>query len=69
MLDLGIVDPAKVVRVALENAVSVAAIMLTTETVVAEIPEDKPPAPPMGGEGMGMEDMGMGGMGDMGGGF
>ncbi len=65
MFDLGIVDPVKVVRVALENAVSVAAIMLTTEAVVGEIPEEQPPAPPMGGEGMGME--GMGGMGGMGG--
>jgi chaperonin GroEL len=62
MFDLGIVDPVKVVRVALENAVSVAAIMLTTEAVVGEIPEEQPPAPPMG-DGMGMDDMGMGGMG------
>ena len=61
MFDLGIVDPAKVVRVALENAVSVAALMLTTETVVGEIPAPPPPQVPMGGgEGMGMEDMGMG---------
>ena len=61
MFDLGIVDPAKVVRVALENAVSVAALMLTTETVVGEIPEAQPPAPM--GDGMGMDDMDMGGLG------
>ena len=64
MFDLGIVDPAKVVRVALENAVSVAALMLTTETVVGEIPEAQPPAPPAPmGDGMGMDDMDMGGLG------
>ncbi len=61
MFDLGIIDPAKVVRVALENAVSVAALMLTTETIVGEIPEEQPAAPM--GEAMGMDDMGMGGMG------
>jgi chaperonin GroEL len=47
----GVIDPAKVVRVALENAASVAGMLLTTECVVAEIKEDAPvmPAPPMGG--------------------
>ncbi|MDA0366358.1 MAG: chaperonin GroEL [Chloroflexi bacterium] len=54
LFDLGIIDPVKVVRVALENAVSVAALMLTTEVAVAEIPER--PAPAGGGNGMGMED-------------
>jgi chaperonin GroEL len=64
MFALGIVDPVKVVRVALESAVSVAALMLTTEAAVGEIPEPTAPAMPPGG---GMPpDMGMGGMGDMG---
>ena len=54
MIEAGIVDPAKVTRSALQNAASVAAIFLTTEAVVADIPE---PA------GAGMPDMGgMGGM-------
>ncbi|MEZ4502475.1 MAG: chaperonin GroEL [Dehalococcoidia bacterium] len=47
MFQLGIVDPAKVVRVAMENAVSVAALMLTTESVVGELPEPKGAAPAM----------------------
>ena len=48
MLDAGIIDPTKVTRVALENAASVAAMLLTTECVLADIPEDNP-MPPMGG--------------------
>ncbi|KYG58558.1 chaperonin GroEL [Planococcus maritimus] len=57
MLDQGIVDPTKVTRSALQNAASVAAMFLTTEAVVADLPE---PAAPAGG---GMPDMGgMGGM-------
>ena len=49
----GVIDPAKVVRVALENAASVAGMLLTTECVVSNIKEDNPPAmPPMGGGGM-----------------
>lgn len=49
MITAGILDPTKVVRCALENAVSVACMLLTTEAVVAEIPEDKPaPAVPAG---------------------
>jgi chaperonin GroEL len=49
----GVIDPAKVVRVALENAASVAGMLLTTECVISEIKEDNPPAmPPMGGGGM-----------------
>ncbi|MCK9487307.1 MAG: chaperonin GroEL [Dehalococcoidia bacterium] len=59
MFELGILDPVKVSRVALENAVSVAGLMLTTEAAVAEIPEP-PQAAPAGGMGGGMEDM-MGG--------
>ena len=49
MFELGIIDPVKVARVALENAVSVAALMLTTEAAVGEIPEKTPPAMPPGG--------------------
>jgi len=49
----GVIDPAKVVRVALENAASVAGMLLTTECVISNIKEDNPPAmPPMGGGGM-----------------
>ena len=57
MLNAGIVDPAKVVRVALQDAASVAGLMITTEAMVAETPEKKE-APAMPGGGMG----GMGGM-------
>jgi len=49
----GVIDPAKVVRVALENAASVAGMLLTTECVIAEIKEDTPAMPPMGGGGGG----------------
>jgi chaperonin GroEL len=60
MIKAGIIDPTKVVRLALQNASSVASLMITTEALVAEKPEKKPPYPPMppGGGGMG-------GMGDM----
>lgn len=51
MLDAGIVDPTKVTRSALQNAASVAAMFLTTEAVVADIPEEEPAAPDMGGMG------------------
>ncbi len=51
MLDEGIVDPTKVTRSALQNAASVAAMFLTTEAVVADIPEEEPAAPDMGGMG------------------
>ena len=56
MLDMGILDPAKVVRSALQSAASVAGLMITTEAMVSELPEDKPP--PMPGGGGGMPDMG-----------
>ena len=56
MIKAGIIDPAKVTRVALENAASIGALLLTTEVIVAEIPEPEK-APPMGG------GPGMGGMG------
>ncbi|MCL2548349.1 MAG: chaperonin GroEL [Symbiobacteriaceae bacterium] len=49
MISAGIVDPAKVVRSALQNAGSVAGMVLTTEVLVADKPEKNPPAPPMGG--------------------
>ena len=48
----GVIDPAKVVRVALENAASVAGMLLTTECVISDIPEETPAMPPMGGGGM-----------------
>ncbi len=59
MVDAGIIDPTKVVRTALQDAASVAGLLVTTEAMVAERPEKK--SPPMGGGGGG----GMGGMGDM----
>jgi chaperonin GroEL len=55
MLDKGIVDPAKVVRAALQDAASVAGLLVTTEAMVAEVPKDKAAMPAMpGGGGMGM---------------
>ncbi|MBQ7515599.1 MAG: chaperonin GroEL [Schwartzia sp.] len=57
MLEAGIVDPAKVVRSALQNAASIAAMVLTTETLVADKPEKNPPMPPAGGMGGGMPGM------------
>ena len=57
LIKAGIVDPAKVVRTALQDAASVAGLLITTEAMVAEMPKDKP-AMPAGGGGMG----GMGGM-------
>ena len=48
----GVIDPAKVVRIALEHAASVAGMLLTTECVIADIPENEPAMPPMGGGGM-----------------
>jgi chaperonin GroEL len=62
MIKAGIIDPTKVVRMALKNAASVASLMITTQALVADKPEKKAPYPPMPpGGGMG----GMGGMGDM----
>ena len=58
MFEKGIVDPAKVVRAALQDAASVAGLLVTTEAMVAELPKDKPAMPAMPGGGMG----GMGGM-------
>ena len=47
MVEKGITDPAKVTRSAVENAASIAAMILTTEALITEIPEETPPAPPM----------------------
>jgi len=55
MLDNGIVDPAKVVRAALQDAASVAGLLVTTEAMVAEMPKEKPAMPAMPGGGMGMD--------------
>jgi chaperonin GroEL len=52
MLKTGIIDPKKVTRVALENAASVAGMILTTECALIDIKEDTPAMPPMGGGGM-----------------
>ena len=58
MIEMGILDPAKVTRSALQNAASVSGLMLTTECMVAELPkEDAPAMPDMGGMGGGMPGM------------
>ena len=60
LVKAGVIDPAKVTRAALQNAASIASLLLTTEALVADKPEPEPPMPagdPMGGMG------GMGGMG------
>jgi chaperonin GroEL len=62
MIKEGIIDPVKVTRSAVENAISVSAMLLTTEVAVTDLPskkEDMPAMPPMGGGGMGMPGMGM----------
>ena len=59
MVAMGVLDPTKVTRTALQNAASVAGLILTTDCMIAEIPEDKPAMPDMSGMG------GMGGMGGM----
>ena len=61
MIEMGILDPTKVTRAALQNAASITGLMITSEAMVAELPEDKPAMPPMPGGGMD----GMGGMGGM----
>ena len=66
LLKAGIIDPAKVTRIALQNAVSIAGLLLTTDCLVTEKPQEKPAMPPGGPGGM---DPGMGGMGGMGGGM
>ena len=62
MVQAGIIDPTKVVRVALQDAASVAALLITTEAMVAETPKEKAPVMPAGGGMGGMGGMGMGGM-------
>jgi chaperonin GroEL len=57
LLKDGVIDPVKVVRCALENAASVASLMLTTETMIAEAPKKEEKNPPMPGGGMGGMDM------------
>ena len=59
MISMGILDPTKVTRVALQHAASIAGMMVTTEAMVSEMPDDTPAAPMPGGD--------MGGMGGMGG--
>ncbi|HOT63323.1 MAG TPA: chaperonin GroEL, partial [Treponemataceae bacterium] len=56
MMKVGIIDPAKVTRSALQNAASVASLLLTTECAITDIPEKNPPAMPAGGGGMGGMD-------------
>ena len=56
MIEAGIVDPAKVVRAALQDAASVAGLLITTEAMVAEVPRDKPAPQMPGGGGMGGMD-------------
>ncbi len=56
MIEAGIVDPAKVVRTALQDAASVAGLLITTEAMVAEVPKDKPAPAMPGGGGMGGMD-------------
>ena len=58
MITEGIVDPAKVTRTALQNAASIAGLMITTETIISDLPEEKKDTAPVAGPGMG----GMGGM-------
>jgi len=58
LMESGIIDPAKVARSAVQNAASIAGLVLTTECVIADKPEEKPAMPPMPGGGMGgMEGM------------
>jgi chaperonin GroEL len=61
LIDAGVIDPVKVTRAALQNAASIAGLLLTTEVLVADKPEETPPMPMGGGDPMG----GMGGMGMM----
>ena len=76
LVEAGVIDPAKVVRTALQNAASVASLLLTTSSLVTDIPEPDEGGDDhhghdhgggMGGMGGGMGGMGMGGMGGMGG--
>lgn len=51
MIEMGVLDPTKVTRTALQNAASVSSLILTTDCMIADLPEDKPEAPAMGGMG------------------
>jgi len=57
LIEAGVIDPTKVVRIALENAASISALLLTTEAIVTELPEEKKNAMPPGGPPGGMGDM------------
>jgi chaperonin GroEL len=59
LVKAGVIDPAKVTRTALQNASSIAGLMLTTEAMVSEIPEDDKGSPAMPGGMGGMSGMGM----------
>ena len=61
LVKAGIIDPTKVVRSALQGAASVASLLITTEALIADLPDDKKSSGGSSGGGMG----GMGGMGDM----
>ena len=57
LVDAGVIDPTKVVRIALENAASISSLLLTTEAIITELPEPEsaaPAGPPPGMGGMGM---------------
>ena len=69
MIKAGIVDPTKVVRIALQNAASVAGLLITTDACIATKPEPKGEGGPPGGMPPGGMGGGMGGMGGMGGGM
>ena len=58
LMETGVLDPAKVTRGAVENASSIASMILTTEALITDVPEDEPAMPAGGMDGMG----GMGGM-------
>ena len=61
MIKAGIIDPTKVVRIALTDAAGVASLLTTADAVITELPKEEPPMPMGGGMGGGMG--GMGGMG------
>ena len=74
LIEAGVIDPVKVTRIALQNAASVAGLLLTTDCIVTEQPTDEDPAAAAAAMGGGMGGMGggmpgMGGMGGMGGGM
>lgn len=56
LVQAGVIDPTKVVRVAMQNASSIAGLLLTTEALISELPEKKKAAPMPGGPGGGYED-------------